>query len=36
MIIIEGIKKGIADEVINNEFLNYAFMHFYETLEGVA
>ena len=34
--IIEGLKKGMADEVINDKFLNYAFMHFYETIEGVA
>ena len=32
-IILEGIKRGMKDQVINDEFLNLAFMMFYETID---
>merc|ERR1712157_623513 len=31
--ILEGIKKGMKDQVINDEFLNLAFMMLYETID---
>ena len=31
--ILEGIKKGMKDQIINNEFLNLAFMMLYETMD---
>jgi len=33
---LEGLKKGMADNVINDEFLNFAFMNLYETIEGLG
>ena len=32
-IILDGIRKGMKDQVINDEFLNLAFMMFYETID---
>ena len=32
-VILEGIKRGMKDQVINNEFLNLAFMMFYKTID---
>lgn len=31
--ILEGIKKGMKDQIINDEFLNLAFMMLYETID---
>ena len=32
-VILEGMKRGMKDQVINDEFLNLAFMMFYETID---
>ena len=33
-IILEGLRKGMVDKVINDEFLNFTFMKLYKTIEG--
>jgi len=33
-IILEGLRRGMVDNVITDEFLNFAFMSFYEAREG--
>ena len=30
---MEGLRRGIEDKVINDEFLNFAFIKLYKTIE---